>query len=215
MKNNKDLIQKLKTDGVLRSKEIEKALKKVDRTFFVPRGQKMYAYFDSALPVAEGQTISQPTTVVIMLELLDVKPGQRILDIGAGSGWVSCLLSELVKSKGKVFAYEINQVVGGFGRENIENFGAQHQTTLGRTKNIEYKIVDAAKEWHKKGPFDRIYAAAAFKEIPKELLKQLKIGGILVAPMQDGNVVKITRIAEDDYDREECFGFAFVPFVEE
>lgn len=198
------LVQYLEDKGVLKSAKIKNTLLTVDRKNFVPEQLRDFVYEDSALPLAEGQTISQPTTVVIMLELLDAQKGQKVLDIGAGSGWVSCLLGKLVGEQGKVFAYEINETVGKMGLENVKKFGAP---------NVHYEIADAADKWKEKEPFDRIHSGAAFEKIPDDLKKVLKIGGILVAPTKDGYVRKIVRTSEDEFNEEKHYGFAFVPFI--
>jgi protein-L-isoaspartate(D-aspartate) O-methyltransferase len=200
-----NLISRLVRDGILKSETIEKALLEVDRALFVTPSAKNYAYADIPLPIAEGQTISQPTTVVFMLELLSLKSGDKVLDIGAGSGWTSCLLGEIVRKNGEVFAYEINNVVGNFGTTNIKKFGA---------KNVHYKIANAADFWRKNAPYDKIHAGAAFEKVPKELLEQLKVGGIFVGPTQKQDIRKITRKSKTKFLEEIYAGFVFVPFVE-
>lgn len=197
-------IEYLESQGVLNSKNLKQALQKVDRKNFVPKNLKIMAYSDQALPLAEGQTISQPTTVVFMLEKLKVELGQKILDIGAGSGWVSCLLGELVGEKGIVFAYEINKEVGKMGEKNVKKFGL---------KNVHYFVTDAAKAWQKNSPYDRIHSAAAFEKISEDLKQALKIKGILVAPTRDGYIRKIIRLSKDEFKEEEYYGFVFVPFI--
>lgn len=200
-----DLITHLKENSeVLKSEKIEQALRKVDRAKFVFPDLVDRAYYDNCLALADSQTISQPTTVVFMLEHLEVKVGQKILDIGAGSGWVSCLLAELVGPKGKVYAFEINKKMGELGQKNIKNSGY---------KNIDYQIADASREWQKHSLYDRVHCAAAFSKIPKNLLEQLKIDGVLVAPTQNGYIKKITRISQSKFSEKSFFGFSFVPFV--
>ena len=202
--NLEQLISHLKRQGVLKSDKIETALRRVDRKNFVPASLQPQAYEDRPLPLAEGQTISQPTTVVFMLELLDVKPNQKILDIGAGSGWVSCLLAELAKPNGRVYAYEIKEKVAQMGAENIARLNCS---------NVIYRWADAAEVWAKASPYDRIHCAAAFKKIPPDLLDQLAVGGVLVAPTQDNYIYKVKRTSKEKFESEKYFGFVFVPFV--
>lgn len=204
--SQRQLIISLEQRGVLSSPEIKDALNKVDRKKFVPGPMKEYAYSDEALPIANGQTISQPTTVVFMLELLGVRAGHKVLDIGSGTGWVSCLLGEIVGEEGNVYAFEINEEMGKIGTRNVEKHGSE---------NVLFRITDASKFWDAYSRYDRIHVAAAFEKIPEELLKQLKVGGVLVAPTQDGNLWKITRKKEDDFERESHQGFVFVPFFDE
>lgn len=198
------LTNNLKEDGTLKNEAIKSALLKVDRAAFVPPFLKSRAYDDIALPLVEGQTISQPTTVVFMLELLDLKSGDRVLDIGAGSGWTSCLLGEIIGKNGAVFAYEINKMVGSFGLSNIRNFGA---------KNVSYEIGDAAVFWEEHAPYDKIHAGAAFEKVPKELLLQLEIGGIFVGPTKEQEIRKIIRSSKNEFKEEIYPGFVFVPFT--
>lgn len=200
------LIAFLEQKGVLCSLEIKDALLKIDRKKFIPAEYKEYAYTDEALPIGWGQTISQPSTVVFMLELLKVKEGDKVLDIGAGTGWASCLLGELAGESGHVYAFEINKKIGEKGMKNVEKWGE---------KNITYRIIDAGGHWHEYAKYDKIHCAAAFGKIPEDLVLQLKIKGILVAPTKDGNMWKITRTGKNKFERENFYGFAFVPFVEQ
>jgi len=202
--SNQDLVIHLERTGVLHSAKIKNALYMIDRKDFVPQEQTELAYADNALLLAEEQTISQPTTVAFMLELLNVQQGNKVLDIGAGSGWVSCLLGHLVGEKGNVFAYEVNEKVGKMGKKNVEK---------NKLKNVDYQIADAAEKWKESAPYDRIYAGAAFKRVPRDLLRQLAVGGVLVAPTQEGYVEKHVRKNEKEFSREGHYGFVFVPFV--
>ncbi|MDD5043147.1 MAG: protein-L-isoaspartate O-methyltransferase [Patescibacteria group bacterium] len=204
MSSLETLIEHLSAKGVLRSEALKETLRKVDRKNFVPADKQNLAYSDEALSLAEGQTISQPTTVVFMLEKLEISSGQKVLDIGAGSGWVSCLLGELTGEKGKVYAYEINKTVGKMGEQNVKKSGL---------KNVHYFITDAATSWEKNAPYDRIHSGAAFGEIPEDLKEALNIGGILVAPTSDGYIRKISRVSKNKFREEKFFGFVFVPFI--
>jgi len=200
------LIAHLEKSGALSSPEIKNALNKVNRKGFVPSAIKEYAYSDEALPVANNQTISQPSTVVFMLELLGAKIGHKVLDVGAGTGWVSCLLGEIVGKEGKVYAFEVNRGMGEVGFKNVEKHSCD---------NVLFRITDAMEYWDTYARYDRIHVAAAFEKIPDDLLKQLKVGGILVAPTQDGYIWKITRKKEDVFVRKHYYGFVFVPFIGE
>jgi protein-L-isoaspartate(D-aspartate) O-methyltransferase len=202
---NDKMIASLKESKVLRSPGIEQAFKRIDRQKFVLPEMKDKAYEDRALPLAEGQTISQPTTVAIMLELLDVQNGDKILDIGAGSGWACSLLADLAGEQGEVWAFEINETVGRFGLENIKAIGAH---------NIRYFVGDASTHWSEHSQYDRIHAAAAFEQLPEKLLMLLKKGGILVAPTKDGYVRKVVRHKDGRFSEEKYYGFAFVSFVD-
>jgi len=203
MNSNEDLVASLSAQNILRSTLLKKAFLSVDRALFVPESMHDHAYADIALPLVSGQTISQPTTVAIMLELLELAEDQKVLDIGAGSGWVSCLIAKCVGQRGQVFAYEKDQTVGQLGLQNIQKI---------KNKNVSYFIANAAKNWQSHGPFDRIHSGAAFTKIPADLPQQLKIGGILVAPTQGGYMHKICRPATNKFSEQKIYGFAFVPF---
>jgi protein-L-isoaspartate(D-aspartate) O-methyltransferase len=199
------LVAHLERTGVLKSKNIKKAFLEIDRKNYIPHHLKEFAYKDHPLVLADDQTISQPTTVAFMLELLDIQSGNKILDIGAGSAWASCLMAFLTGETGRVLAYEINEVVGMLGLENVQHCGME---------NVRYMIGDAADYWENEMPYDRIHSGAAFREIPTALKHLLKPGGIMVVPTQNGYIKKITRIDEQEFVEEEFYGFTFVPFLE-
>ncbi len=199
------LVNYLQQKGLLDDPGLKQAFLSVDRGDFVKEEFNDQAYFDQPLPIAENQTISQPTTVAFLLNLLDVQKGQRVLDIGAGSGWTSCLLSFLVGDKGRVDAFEINRQVGEVGLKNVKNFNAE---------NINYRIADLSQKIDELPAYDRILSGAAFEKVPDKLLGKLKINGILVIPTQENDIKKITRLAGGDFKQEIFPGFVFVPFVE-
>ncbi|PIZ57245.1 protein-L-isoaspartate O-methyltransferase [bacterium (Candidatus Torokbacteria) CG_4_10_14_0_2_um_filter_35_8] len=199
------LIKNLVREGYLKSTEVIEAFKKIDRAHFLPDKYKDRAGEDYPLPIGFGQTNSQPRTVAFMLELLDAKKGYKVLDIGSGSGWTSALLSYIVGDRGQVFGIEIIPELKEFGEKNIEKLGI---------KNVLILQKDGSKGLEK-APFDRILVSAAARKAPKNLKKQLKIGGILVIPVGDfsQSIVKFKKISEDEFKEEVFPGFAFVPLV--
>lgn len=199
---NDALISHLQRMGYLISSRIVAAFRSVDRKHFVPDSLKDDAYADIPLPIGEGQTISQPLTVAFMLELLDAKEGNKVLDIGAGSGWVSALLGNIVGEKGHVYAYEIVPEVGAFGKANIERFGS---------KNVTYTVGDAFEGLKKDAPYDRIVAGAGFEVIPEGLKGALGAGGVLVAPTRKGDIRKIENKKDGSFSEKIFPGFVFVP----
>ncbi|OGD66639.1 hypothetical protein A3F08_03045 [Candidatus Berkelbacteria bacterium RIFCSPHIGHO2_12_FULL_36_9] len=201
--SNQEMIEYLESNGVLKSLRLKSALEYADRKKFVVSHYKDSAYFDFPIEITGGQTISQPSTVAFMLELLDVKNGNNVLDIGAGSGWVSVILSKLVGQNGKVYAFEINKRIGKIGQQNINQFARN---------NIYYEVIDAKQKWQNYLPYDRIHSAAAFARIPEDLLNTLVINGIIIAPTQDGFIRKITRLNKNNFHEERFYGFSFVPF---
>src|SRR3989344_1658814 len=132
----KELVENLKLSGVLKPPAIIAAFLRADRKRFVPPEFQKDAYRDAPLPIGKGQTISQPATVAFMFELLQAKPGYRVLDIGFGSGWTAALLSEIVGPGGKVFALEVVPEVYEFGKRNLERAGYKNVTTLLRSGSI-------------------------------------------------------------------------------
>jgi protein-L-isoaspartate(D-aspartate) O-methyltransferase len=202
---NKKLVEYLKARGYLKSKKLERALLKTPRHLFVPQNLLEYAYRDIPLPIGFGQTISQPSTVVIMTEMLDVKPGQKVLEIGAGSGWQAAILSRLVGSKGRVYTVEIIRGLVEFAKKNLQKLNI---------KNVEVIHADGSRGLPEKAPFDRIIITAATPKISEVLLQQLKINGKLVAPVGSAYMQKMVCIekTEKGYKKSEYEGyFVFVP----
>lgn len=187
----------------MNKKKIEKAFKMVDRSNFLPQNIRKYSHLDQPLLIGYGQTISQPSTVKLMLEWLDVKGGQKILDVGSGSGWTSALLANLVGNNGKVIAVERIPELVFFSKNNCEKLNI---------KNVQFLLADGKLGYKKEAPYDRILVSAASEEIPNELIRQLKIGGKLVIPIKN-DILEITK--KSDYKNEIIIhpGFIFVPLV--
>lgn len=203
MKNMERLIQQLINDGYLQTPRIIEAFKAVDRRDFVPGDLEEAAYINEPLTIGFGQTISQPLTVAFMLELLQPQPGDKVLDVGAGSGWQAALVAYIVGLKGKVYAIEIIPQLKEFGEQNAKRAGF---------KNIEFICADGSKGLPKQAHFNRIIGAASAPEIPPALLEQLKKGGRLVFPVQDALVLAEKK--SDGAIIQTVFpGFRFVPLV--
>lgn len=194
--------------GVLKTPSIIDAFKKIDRADFVPTELKKQAYINEPLPIGKGQTISQPYTVAFMIELLRPKAGDKIFEIGFGSGWQTALLAEIVGKSGKIYAVERIPVLYRFGRKNIAKYGF--------IKNGTIKMIggDATLGLKRHSPFDKIIAAASAKDLPKEWLKELKVDGRLVAPTKNSIWLFIKK-SEKDFKKQEFPGFVFVPLVKD
>lgn len=202
------LVNDLVFNGYLKSSRIITAFKKIKRVDFLPEQCKDLSEVDRALPTFQGQTISQPAVVAFMIELLNPMPGDKILDIGSGSGWTTALLSEIVGRNGKVFGIEIIQDLVNFGRNNLEKYDFIQ-------KGIADIICgDGRKGLKKEAPFDRILVSAAAMECPAALKKQLKIGGHLILPIQN-SIYFFLKKTKDKFQKKEYFGFAFVPLIKE
>jgi len=201
-----NLINNLIKNGYLKTPEIINAFRKIDRVDFVSKELKSEAAANTPLPIGYEQTISQPLTVAFMLELLEPKEGDKILDVGSGSGWQSSLLAYIVGKEGKVFAIERIPELSEFGRENSQKYNFE---------NLEFIAGDGSRGYEKEALYDRIIvAASAFREIPAKLKKQLKIGGRLVVPVEN-SIWLVIKKAKDEYEGKEFPGFIFVPLVEE
>lgn len=184
---------------------IDKALHVVDRSLFLPAEVRADADLDVPLPIGFGQTNSQPTTVRWMLEWLDPQPGDKVLDVGSGSGWTTALLAHLVGPKGRVYAVELVPELVQFGAHNAKRAGVKNARFF--EAGEVFGLPDFA-------PYNRILVSAAAQEVPNELLVQLQIGGRLVIPVRS-SIYVIDKTGRDKYESMEHPGFAFVPLVRE
>lgn len=171
-------LRKLMVDSQIKMRGISdqrvlNAMMSVPRHIFVPPEQVPYAYEDRPLPIGEGQTISQPYIVALMCEKLSLKPEDKVLEIGTGSGYHAAVISKIVK---EVYTVEIIPTLGQRARELLEKKGYT---------NIKVKIGDGYYGWDDYAPFDAIVVTAAATHIPPPLIKQLKPGGRMVIPVGD------------------------------
>jgi len=201
------LISQLINQGYLKTPEIISAFEKINRKDFIPVDLKAQSEVNSPLPIGYGQTISQPLTVAFMFELLQPEKGQEILDIGSGSGWTTAMLSEVVGSKGKVYAIERIKELKEFGEENTRKYNFVN-------KGIANFICgDGTKGLKEQAPFDRIIVSAAAAGIPEELKRQLKVRGRLVIPTDAQDIRLFIKKDEDEFDETIFPGFVFVPLI--
>lgn len=198
-----DLVNQLEQAGVLRNPAVRAAFTVTDRRRFVRPADRLRVYEDHPLSIGHGQTISQPYTVAFMLNLLDVRPGQKVLDLGCGSGWTTALLAQMVGPTGSVYGVEIIPELVKFAQRNLAHYAFP---------NV---IVEAAGDtlgMPEQAPFDRILVSAAAESLPLELCEQLASPGIMVLPIGE-DIVQVKKHKAGRINQEIFSGFAFVPLV--
>lgn len=203
MKNMDRLVDGMISSSMLKSPLIIDAFRTIDRKYFVPEEYADGAYIDAPLPIGNYQTISQPSTVAFMLERLDPQGGNKVLDIGSGSGWTTALLCYIVGDKGSVTGVERVDTLVEQGSENLSKFRFNNHCHIEKAGD---KLGLPGEQ------FDRILVSASADEIPEGLFSQLKIGGILVIPIGE-SIFKFTKVSEAQVDKEEFYGFVFVPLI--
>lgn len=222
------LIDNLIKDGWLKTPGIIEAFKKIKRIDFMPEDVKDLAEINEALPIGYGQTISQPLVVAFMLEQLGPQKGDKILDIGSGSGWTTALLAHIVSQegnsksqirnpkqipnpkiqdlKGKVIAIEIVSELMEFGKQNVAKYNFVEKGI------VEFICADGSKGYEKEAPFDKILASASAQRLPSAWKEQVKIGGRIVTPI-GSSIWLYVKKTENDFEEIEYPGFAFVPLI--
>ena len=206
MDNLNYLVQELKQQGI-KDENVLNALFKIKRELFVPGKLKNLAYENYPLDIGNNQTISQPYTTAYMLQLLELKKNDKVLEIGTGSGWSTSLIAQII-NPGKVYSIENIESLSKFAKENIK------KTKL---KNIKIFTGDGSEGLKKFAKYDKIIVNAACSKIPRILLKQLKDNGILVCPvgnLYEQDMIKIIK-HKNKYVMKNLGGFIFVPLVSE
>ena len=204
MASKEHLIEHWTSSGVVKDKRIIEAFKKVPRENFIRKEQLDEAYGDYPLAIGEGQTISQPTTVMIMTQALELKEGDKVLEVGAGSGYQAAIIANIIGKKGKVISAEIADDLARFAKTNIKKL---------KLSNIKIIKHDGSKGYKEEAPYDKIIITAACPRIPKPLISQLKENGIIVAPvgsMLEQVMVK-ARKKNNKLAEEKLGDFQFVP----
>jgi protein-L-isoaspartate(D-aspartate) O-methyltransferase len=166
----------------VRDRRVVEAMLKIPRHFFVPEALVGQAYADSALPIGERQTISQPYMVAFMSEALGLKGHERVLEIGTGSGYQTAVLSCLA---GRVYSVERIRVLLERARKNLDQINC---------RNVLTRLFDGSYGWKEESPFDAILVTAGSPSVPKALLEQLKVGGLLIIPVGSRDEQKLMRI---------------------
>jgi protein-L-isoaspartate(D-aspartate) O-methyltransferase len=190
----------------IKDKKVLEAMGKIPRELFVDESKRSKAYADQPLPIGEGQTISQPYVVSLMTEALSLKPSDRVLEIGTGSGYQAAVLAEIVK---EVYTIEIRKTLVETAARRLKDMGY---------KNIEVKFGDGYFGWEEHAPFDAVLITASANHIPPPLIKQLKEGGRLILPLGSTlfhQTLTLVTKQKGDFKMEQMGGVVFVPMVGE
>jgi protein-L-isoaspartate(D-aspartate) O-methyltransferase len=191
----------------VRNPEVLEAMRRVPREVFVESGFEEFAYEDGPLPIGENQTISQPYIIALMLEAAEMAPGDRVLEIGTGSGYTAAIISRIVERVYTVERYA-----------SLAMSARQRYTTLGY-ENIELRVSDGTKGWPEAAPFAAILVSASGPDVPAALKEQLTIGGRLIIPVGEEEhrqtLLRLKRTSADDYEEEPLGIVSFVPLVGE
>jgi len=204
MPTKEELIEHWVSSGLVNDKKVIEAFKKVPRENFIKKEDLDEAYGDYPLPIGSGQTISQPTTVMVMTQALELKEGDKVLEVGSGSGYQAAIIANIIGEKGKVISTEIVDDLVKFAQDNITKLVI---------KNVKIIKYDGSKGYEKEAPYDKIIVTAATPKIPKSLVNQLKENGIIVAPvgnMTEQIMVK-ARKKHGKLEEEKLGHFMFVP----
>ena len=203
-KNNNDLIRELKEKGIT-NKNILSAIKKVPRALFVNKNYSQRAYENIALPTECGQTISQPYVIAYMIDCLNLKKTDKVLEVGSGTGYQAAIISHLCQ---KIYTIEI-----------FDKLSNQTKINMGKLKikNVIYKLGNGLNGWGEKILFDSIIVSAASKEIPPKLLQNLKNNGKLIIPkkypLENQKLVLVKKNGENNFEKKELFDVKFVPLL--
>ncbi len=184
------------------SAQLDRAFAAAPRAGFLPRWQARHAAVDQPLDIGHGQTSSQPSTVRAMLALLDVRAGQRVLDVGSGSGWTTALLGHLVGPAGEVVGVEIEPDLVASGSANLARCGLPWA-------RIERARPDALG-WPDSAPFDRVLVSAQAAPLPGALVEQLSEGGVMVCPVR-GEMLRVVRTTDGPVSTTRHGSYRFVP----
>ncbi|MEW5987874.1 MAG: protein-L-isoaspartate(D-aspartate) O-methyltransferase [Chloroflexota bacterium] len=189
----------------IRDPAVLAAMLQVPRHLFVADRYHDFAYEDTPLPIPEGQTISQPYIVARMIELLQLKPQDRVLEIGAGSGYAAAVLSLIVR---EVYTVERLTSLADYARDRLAELGYT---------NVHVFCGDGTLGWPEHAPYDGIMVAAGGPGVPESLRQQLAVGGRLVIPTgahpRIQRLIRLTRAGEDDYQQEKLDRVRFVPLI--
>ena len=203
--DREELVKKLKKYGYIRTKEVEKGFLEVDRGIFLPDDRKQFAYEDHPLEIGFEQTISAPHMVAMMCELLELKKGQKVLEIGAGTGYHATMIASIIGKNGSVYTIENIPELAEIAAENIK--------TAGYEDRIQVIVGDGSLGYEEEGPYDSILVTCAAPQISDPLKKQLKDPGNIVIPIGSLYLQKLYRFKRngENWKREAHGDVLFVP----
>ncbi len=202
----KNLIDELINRGWLKKKRYIEVFRKIERTDFLPADIKHLAKLNEALPIGYSQTISQPLVVAFMIEKLSPGTGDKILDIGSGSGWTTAILAEIVGKEGRVIALEIVPELKEFGEKNVSKYNFVKKGI------VKFICQDGSRGYPEESPYDKILVSASTDKPSLFWLEQLRVGGRMVVPINNSICLFIKK-SEDKIEKVEFPGFVFVPLV--
>jgi protein-L-isoaspartate(D-aspartate) O-methyltransferase len=202
------LVDELTREGVIKSERVRKALLSVPREEFVLPEYRMMAYEDRPLPLFAGATISAPHMVAMMCELIEPRSGMKILEVGAGSGYHAAVCAEAIERRGKVYTIEIVKELAVYAAQNIER--------LGYWGVVEVFHGDGRRGLERHAPFDAVIVTAAASGIPRTLVDQLRDGGVLVIPVEEGAGQVLYRVVKrgEKIEKRAVTYVLFVPLRE-
>lgn len=202
-----EMVERLVAFGYLRSEKVAEAMRAVPRHLFVPEDLEVHAYEDRPLPVGGGQTISAPHMVAMMCDALELEEEQKVLEVGAGTGYHACVAARIVK-KGSVFAVERIAALAEKAKENLKKAGCNR---------VEIIIGDGTKGYDGEAPYDRIFVTAGAPEIPEPLVEQLKVGGKLLIPVGSRYMQELILVdkTESKIEKRNLGSCIFVPLIGE
>ncbi|MDX2202384.1 MAG: protein-L-isoaspartate(D-aspartate) O-methyltransferase [Hyphomicrobiaceae bacterium] len=202
---SEDFVERQIASRGVRDPLVLAAMRAVPREVFVPAAQRHRAYQDRPLPIGEDQTISQPYIVAFMIEALGLKGGEKVLEVGAGSGYAAAVLSKIA---GTVFAIERIAALAELAKANLAGAGCS---------NVTVRHADGTQGWPEEAPFDAILVSAGAPEVPPSLMHQLALGGRLVIPVGKDpgaqHLLCVTRTAADAWRRTDIADVRFVPLI--
>lgn len=201
----RELISYLQQEGFLHTPAVIEAFRAVARERFVPADARKFAYANEPLSIGHGQTISQPLTVAVMTEALDAHDGQKVLEVGTGSGYQAAIIANIVGAKGKVITTERIPELARMARKNLSSADI---------KNVSVVEHDGTKGYEKEAPYDRIIVTASALFVPDALIEQLKSNGKMIIPVET-ELWMIHKHKSGKIHREMLGYYAFVPLVGE